>query len=358
MARSKAHEKLLTMLIRHKSGDVIKEKVLMEHMEWAKDTLRTYESKQMLAPFILRISPDSFKAIKDGLTITQKEIIDSFSQARPKSLVLVKGVKFIGPKGPYVLEEKLGEGAVGQVWKCENLLDKNKYAIKILYPKQDLIDSSQIENVKDRFRRESKNGKNITSDSIVKHIDHAESNGTPFLVMELAIESVQRTLENGKPFDLNGSAQIINSCLNGLEFLHSKDCFHRDVKPANILRVARGHVLGDLGIVQWSDFSPGFTSAATLTRASIQLGSWFYMAPEQQANPHEVSSASDIYSLGVTWYELLTKNTPQPAQIAAKRFLPPTGHLALNDFISKMLSYDAVDRPTVHDVRSFIKSGF
>lgn len=100
------------------------------------------------------------------------------------------------------------------------------------------------------------------------------------------------------------------------------------------------------------DLNPAFTSAATMTRASVQLGSWFYMAPEQQQSPHEAVPASDIYSLGVSWYELLTKSLPSPAQLAAKKYPPASDVSAVNELISAMTSFDPSDRPDLERIEA------
>lgn len=96
--------------------------------------------------------------------------------------------------------------------------------------------------------------------------------------------------------------------------------------------------------------NPAFTSAATITRASVQLGSWYYMAHEQRVAPHEATSASDIYALGVSWYEMLTGDTPDVAVVAAKAFAAPCSDAATNDLIGQMLEFDPKKRPTAAEL--------
>src|SRR5439155_16357878 len=120
------------------------------------------------------------------------------------------------------------------------------------------------------------------------------------------------------------AAKIVEFCLDGLEYLHAKESTHRDVKPANLLEFSGVVKLGDLGIVKWSDYDPAFTKGGTTTRHSVQLGSWCYIAPEQQESPHEAVPASDIYSLAVTWIEMLVGTLPSPQAIGAAAYkLPP-----------------------------------
>ncbi len=130
-------------------------------------------------------------------------------------------------------------------------------------------------------------------------------------VQELADQSLAVQIE-ATPLTVDRARFVIRECAAGLKYLHDMGCVHRDVKPHNILRFGDRYVLGDLGIVRWDDMNPAFTSAGTITKASVQLGSWYYMAHEQRVVPHEATAASDIYALGISWYEMLTGDTPDP----------------------------------------------
>ena len=128
-------------------------------------------------------------------------------------------------------------------------------------------------------------------------------------------------------------------------------CVHRDIKPHNLLIRADGTtIIGDLGIVSWSDLNPDFTSAGTITRSSMQLGSWHYMAPEQLAEPHEVTAASDVYSLGVTLFEFLTGTPLTPQHFAAQKLPEIPAWPGAREWILRMTSFDATERPTVAEL--------
>ena len=142
--------------------------------------------------------------------------------------------------------------------------------------------------------------------------------------------------------------------MNGLGYLHSLGCLHRDVKPGNILETPRGYVLADLGIVKWSDLNLSFLEAGTMTTASMNLGSISYIAPEQKRNGHAALPASDIYSLGVSWYELLTGDRLIPEAFASGNAPPPTGDTALDEFIKRMTNYEPTIRPTLQEIDEFL----
>ena len=143
---------------------------------------------------------------------------------------------------------------------------------------------------------------------------------------------------------------IVHACVAGLRYLHDMGCPHRDVKPDNILCFEEGYKLGDLGIVKWSDFDLAFTKGGTITRASVQLGSWFYMAPEQQQDPHEATPESDIYALGVSWIEMLTGRLPAPQAIGAGAYGDPSDRIEICDLVARMVAYDPAGRPSLEEI--------
>jgi serine/threonine protein kinase len=146
------------------------------------------------------------------------------------------------------------------------------------------------------------------------------------------------------------SLHVVESAARGLQFLHGAGCVHRDIKPDNILYFGDRIALGDLGIVKWSDLNPAFTSAGTITKAAVQLGSWFYMAHEQRQKPHEAVAHSDIYSLGVSWYEMLTGTTPDPGAVGAEAFDDPTANIDVTALIRRMLRFKPQDRPDAAEI--------
>ncbi len=353
MPVSKAHEKLTTFLRKYKDGDEVPQSDLLKAMDWSPSTLRTYESKNKIAPFLVRINKKSFKALQNGNSIKSEEVFKYFTQTSPKTIVFTQGMNLRATQGSYRLVEKLGAGAVGHVWSADRM--GKLFALKVLQPRPDLLDPSHIHNVCDRFRREAKNGTIIHHPNVIAYHDYGDYKGCPFLVMELAMSSLANQLQKIGKFSPTKSLNIVLECIEGLEHLHSQNCIHRDIKPANILFTERGYVLGDLGIVRWNEFHPEFTSAGTLTRASVQLGSWYYMAPEQSIDPSGSSYPSDVYALGITWFEILTGQAPNPQAVSAMRHGDACDLLEINNLINRMVKYEPKDRPLLAELKEKIK---
>jgi serine/threonine protein kinase len=358
MAIVKGARKAYEWLKTQKAGTVVPYEDVMNVSGWTETSLKTYLTKNKLAPFLEKLQNRKLKVLMDGSDISEAYFNETFTQKGPKPFSVSAGDVLTGELNCYKLVEPLGSGAVAHVWSAERKNDGILVATKIMMPRLDLLQESVLPNVRDRFRREARNGKTLNHLNIVRYLDLGNVEQSPFLVMELAEQSVAKRVADLRQIPEPEAAKIVQDCLDGLDYLHARSCPHRDIKPANLLEFSGTIKLGDLGIVKWSDFDPAFTKGGTTTRQSIQLGSWFYMAPEQQESPHDAVPASDIYSLAVTWIEMLSGILPAPQAIGFGAYkLPPTSS-GIVDLIKRMHSYNPGDRPHIPEIREAIQKAY
>jgi serine/threonine protein kinase len=351
MTLTRGSKRFFEMLLEHNVDDVITEQQILAATHWKESAFLTYLKKNKLSRFLHKLPNGSFRVVRAGPALREQEVKRALTQVSPSILVLTKGDMLEGSSGViYRLIREIGRGAVGHVWAAKRLSDSSPVAVKVVNPRPDLLEPVRLKNVTRRFRREARNGVKLDNPHVVRHIDHGELSAVPFLVMERASRSWGDVLDTEGPVEAGRVAGIIIDACKGLIYLHSTSCVHRDVKPDNLLVTPRGTVVGDLGIVGWPDLNPEFISSGTITTASVQLGSWQYMAPEQLAAPHEATSASDVYALGVSWHELLTRDVLTPSAFGA-RAVPkiPTWPEA-HDWILRMTSYSAPDRPGLDEL--------
>ncbi|MFN3995574.1 MAG: serine/threonine protein kinase, partial [bacterium] len=221
----------------------------------------------------------------------------------------------------YKLIKSLGKGGMGEVFLAHDTILDRKVAIKSL--SQDL---TQKKEFLQRFLREAKITASLDHFNIVKVYDLLIFNNQYFLVMEY-IEgySLREFIEKGKNKDLNLSLEIFLQILDGVEYAHGKGVVHRDLKPENIM-------LTKDNVVKITDFGIAFALGShSITNPGVLMGTLAYLSPEQ-AQGINVDQQTDIYSLGVILYELLTSNLPivavNPASMIYKILnenpLPPT----------------------------------
>jgi len=211
--------------------------------------------------------------------------------------------------GRYHLVEKLGEGGMAVVYKAFDTRLECDVAVKVIRMER-LTQEMMVTTLK-RFEREAKAVAQLTHANIVKVTDFGENEGTPYLVMEyLPGGTVKQFL--GKSLPYIEAAQLLAPIARALNYAHSHNVIHRDVKPSNILITESGEpMLTDFGIAKILDLEGG----QTLTGTGVGIGTPEYMAPEQWTG--EITPAVDIYSLGVVFYELVTGHKPYNADTPA-----------------------------------------
>lgn len=356
MAITKGAKRIFEWLKSQKAGTIVSYDAVMDLAKWSESSLDTYLDKNKLAPFLQPLQNRQLKVLMDGTDISPAFFDETFSQKAPGRITVSAGDLLKGELRTYEMLEPLGHGAVGRVWSAKSGSDGTMVAVKIMLPRQDLLQASILPNVRERFRREAQYGRALNHPNIIKYLDVGEIEKNPFLVMELAERSVADQIKESGAIPQEEAAEIVVYCLNALEYLHEKGGSHRDVKPANVLEFTDVIKLGDLGIVKWSDFDPTFTNGGTITRDSVQLGSWFYMSPEQQEAPHAAIPASDIYALGVSWIEMLVGTRPSPQAVGASAYILPAIDTRIRELLKRMHSYNPPDRPSVFEIRDMIQS--
>lgn len=334
-------EKFFLFLARRAEGDVVSKADIVNASGWSKSTVNTYFTKKCMDPFLRSAGAGKYIVLRSGRTISRAEIKSAFTQTRSEDSPPTQSDELQGEHSRYTLDRKIGRGAVAQVWSAKSMNGEQR-AVKVMDPREFLLAPNRLENVRQRFVREFRNGMKLKHDHVVRYRDVGETRSRPFLVMDHAEHSLESRLTTGV-MDLRESLHVVKCCLSGLKYIHGVNCVHRDIKPGNILKIGNQWVLGDLGIVRWSDMSE-------ITRSSVPLGSWKYMAPEQYRDSHDVDSRSDVYSLGITWYEMLAGGVPGPGAVGAQDFELPTKIDVVDELIVQMISYSAESRPTVADM--------
>lgn len=260
----------------------------------------------------------------------------------------------------YRLDSRLGEGGMGTVYRATHLLIERPVAVKVLHTK--LVGD---EAAKERFRREARAAGRLQHSNAVAVTDFGETaDGIVYIVMELLEGiSLREVLALGAPLDAARAASLMLQISAAVSAAHEAGIIHRDLKPGNIVVIQRAHhapivkVL-DFGIAKLAAAhgEDGMQSSGTLTDTGVMIGTPRYMSPEQ-CDGATLNPASDVYSLGIIFYEMLTGTTPftgpTPLAVALKhssepprppRDIVPSIPPALEELILKALQKDASAR--------------
>ena len=256
--------------------------------------------------------------------------------------------------GSYTIERELVGGGMAQVFVGEDHDLGRKVVIKILPP--ELAASVSAE----RFRREILTVARLQHPHIVPILKAGELDGVPYFVMPYVDgESVDVTLRRRKTLGVRETVGILKDVARALAFAHERNVVHRDIKPGNILLSSGSATVTDFGVAKaLSSARRSGEKGNGLTNTGMSLGTILYMAPEQAAGDPEIDGRADIYSLGVTAYEMLSGAAPfahlSPREMLTARLTLPPQPLStvrkdvpagLERLIARCLAIDPADRP-------------
>lgn len=224
--------------------------------------------------------------------------------------------------GRYELAHLVARGGMAEVYRAHDRLLDRPVALKVLFPELS-VDRSFVE----RFRREAQAAANLSHPNIVPVFDWGEDGGTYFIVMEFVEgRPLSAILRTAGPLHPDRAAEIAADVAGALAYAHRHHVVHRDVKPGNIL-------ITDEGTVKVTDFgiARAVNTEESLTQTGAVMGTATYFSPEQ-AEGVGVDHRTDIYSLGVVLFEMVTGRPPflgeSPVAVASKhvREDPPAPH--------------------------------
>ncbi len=202
----------------------------------------------------------------------------------------------------YTIAGMVGRGGMGCIYRVRDNVLGEEVALKTLLPQ-----FGQDELVMQRFFNEARIARRLAHPNIVRVHDIGNSSGIVYISMEYvkgqSLRGLLDAMPKNKRLPLNQTLAIMEQLCSALEYAHQYT-IHRDIKPENVM-------LDEFGAVKLMDFGISKLMADTrLTGASIVMGTPFYMSPEQVRNSRDVDARSDIYSVGVVLYEILTGNVP------------------------------------------------
>jgi serine/threonine-protein kinase len=236
--------------------------------------------------------------------------------------------------GGYEIIRPIGAGGIAEIFLARQPSLDRTVAVKILSPR--VMDDPEI---KRRFDREALTIAKLHHPNIIHVIDRGVEDGRFYFVMDYVDGDNLKVLASKRKLTVPERCDLVVQTLKALDYAHKNGVIHRDIKPANILVDTEMNVhVADFGIAQIVDPEHGEN-----TSTSVIMGTPAYMSPEQKVSSAKVDQTTDLYSVGVVLYELLTGEKPQG------RFRPASSYsidipAGLDDVINNALSQHPVDR--------------
>ncbi len=224
--------------------------------------------------------------------------------------------------GRYRVIERLGSGGMADVWAAEDQQLGRRVALKLLH-RRFAEDPEFVE----RFKREASAAAGLQHPNVVGVYDRSEWDGTYYIAMEyLEGSTLKRIVQDNAPLDPVWAIDICTQVLRAARFAHRRGIVHRDIKPHNV-------IVDEEGRAKVTDFGIARAGASDMTETGSIMGTAQYLSPEQ-AQGHAVSAQSDLYSVGILLYEMLSGRLPfeadSPVTIALKHVseqpVPPSSY--------------------------------
>src|SRR5215831_387871 len=301
-----------------------------------------------------RVNPESFPGAQSKtvaldspppIEASQNPDLTTMIDAQRRSTIVQAG-KLLQPGtllgNRYQILQVLGEGGMGAVYKARDRELERIIALKVIRP-----DLAGHQEVLQRFKQELILARQVTDTNIIRIFDLGEADGVKFITMELVEgETLQHMLRTRGKLPVPEVVDMLEQMLSGLRAAHKAGVIHRDLKPGNIMRDAQGRVvIMDFGLARSLE-SDG------MTKTGAMLGTIEYMSPEQ-ALGSALDARSDLFTVGLICYELLTGKMPFHADSAVASLLRRTKEQAapmtdldrelpgvLSNIISKCLERD------------------
>jgi hypothetical protein len=261
--------------------------------------------------------------------------------------------------GRYDLLAHLGDGGTASVWKAHDRTLQRDVAIKFLY----VVDERAIEDMRKQFLREARIACAVKHRNVIQTMDFGQTaEGRAYMVMELLHgEEISDRLGREPPLELPEIIKTISGVLRGLQAIHDAGIVHRDLKPENVYLEHDDEgvypKILDFGIAKSVDRRRGSRRSVLTTKEGLIVGTPEYMSPEQARGQPDLDGRSDVWSVGVILFELLTHVLPFDASSEADviikvvttdaprlRQIQPSIPNAIDELVAKALSRDRTQR--------------
>jgi len=270
-----------------------------------------YERKRMINKAIsiyeyINKKEKAFKDLNERIPKLKKVLsslpLGAYQGSKEEKIIVSDDLEIKPTVGRYEILMELGRGAMGTVYKARDPKINRLLAIKTIRF-SDEFEEDQLKEIKERFFMEAELAGKLSHPGIVAIHDIGEDYDLTYMAMEfLDGDDLEKYCKKGSLLPMRKLLDIIAETADALEYAHNNNVIHRDIKPANIMLLKNGKVtVTDFGIAK--------SMSASKTRSGIILGTPNYMSPEQIMGRH-VDARSDIFSLGVVFFQLLTGELP------------------------------------------------